>query len=41
MATYSSYKKIVQEQVQDGIVSDTKLQTGAGMNRGVFLCVFR
>jgi len=36
MATYSSYKKIVQEQVQDGIVSDTKLQTGAGMNRGVF-----
>jgi hypothetical protein len=35
MATYSSYKKIIQDQVPTNIVSDAKVQDGAVMNRGV------
>ena len=35
MATYSSYKKLIKDQVPDGVVTDAKIQDGAVMNRGV------
>ena len=35
MATYSSYKKIVADNVADSIVTNDKLKPGAGMNQGV------
>jgi len=35
MATYSSYKKLIKDQVPDGVVTDSKVQDGAVMNRGV------
>ena len=36
MATYSSYRKIGDDNLQDGIVTEAKMTPGAGMSRGVF-----
>jgi len=35
MATYSSYKKLVEDNIPDNVVTADKLQPGAGLSRGV------